>query len=673
VTGEEIHLSLRHSGGFQTLGDWFQMRCHSRGLHLVLLLVIVLVINWNTLGNHYVIDDEIYLINNTHFQDISYLPEYFTKGFCEGIQRKCAYYRPLIAISHLADFYLWGDHLWGYHLTNLIIHLSVVITLYLLVGWVFKNTRVAFISSIFFAVHPAHIESVAWIGNRSDPSAALFMLISFGFYYHTLKNSRDGFLGSYPGSSLLVNPQRGRVNPQRGRVNPQYWRVNPKWWKSPWTYLSLLFFSLALLAKEIAITLPLLLFSYEVLFGPEGRRWGPEVEKKQFYPYLPFFGMIVLYFFMRQNALGYLALGEEGSEGFWKGWLSVPIIIWEYFSLMLFPHPLVIFPPSPVIEDIWSISFLGGLLFLLGFGAGLIFLFRKNIKGAVFGGVWFLISLLPVLYIVAFSELGPNERYSYIPSIGFSLMVGFTADWVASMKYLKERSWAQRGLVTSLLAVLLIFGGLTMDRNQDWRDEAVLWKGHYALFPDSPKGHFNLANIYMRRGEYELAIEWYQAHARFFPNSSGAHFYVGLAYHQLGEIEKALEAYNRSLEKGEVDHLTFYNMGLIYMEKKQIPRAIQLLEMSIAVEPDYFWSHRALGEALGALGFFKEAISQLRVAVGLKPKDSYPHLLLSQYLQKVGKPLEAGRHHQIFLQLNKNGMMNSTVGVDEQFDKVHNR
>jgi len=221
------------------------MRCRSRGLHLGLLLVIVLVINWNTLGNHYVIDDEVYLINNTHFQDASYLPEFFTKGFCEGIQRKCAYYRPLIAISHLADFYLWGDHLWGYHLTNLIIHLAVVITLYLLVGWVFKNTRVAFISSIFFAVHPAHIESVAWIGNRSDPMAALLMLISFGLYYSALKHDRCG-----PSVS------------------------EPKWWKSPWTYLSLLFFSLALLAKEIAITLPFLLFSYEFLFGPKGVNKG---------------------------------------------------------------------------------------------------------------------------------------------------------------------------------------------------------------------------------------------------------------------------------------------------------------------------------------------------------------------------------------------------------------
>ena len=161
------------------------MCCRSRGLHLVFLVVIVLAINWNTLGNHYVIDDEVYLIKNTHFQDVSYLTEYFTKGFCEGIQRKCAYYRPLIAISHLVDFYMWGNYFWGYHFTNLIIHLAVVITLYLLVGWVFKNILVACISSIFFAVHPAHVESVAWIGNRSDIFAALFMLISFGLYFQT--------------------------------------------------------------------------------------------------------------------------------------------------------------------------------------------------------------------------------------------------------------------------------------------------------------------------------------------------------------------------------------------------------------------------------------------------------------------------------------------------------
>ena len=639
---------------------------------------MVLFVYSNTLGNYYVLDDEPIIFDNPNFQNISNIPKLFTEDFCEGIQLQCSYYRPFIAISHLLDIFIWEEKVWGYHLTNVTIHLAVVLILYFGVIRVFGNHRAALLASLLFAIHPIHTESVAWLTSRTDPIASIFILLSFGFFHGYLK-TKTQTTGSKDSLSHLKS-------------------LHLKWWGYGCYWVSLFLFFLALLAKEMAITLPLLLFTYEVLFGfqnsrtthglkegedrlPQnlflaGQKTQEKISKKNvwnsplfgrsfwmnlrgFQHYLPFLGIILIYFGVRQAVLGSLVLGGEIEEKMAGGWPLIPVIVWEYFRLLVFPYPLVVLRPSPLIEGFWSGRVLGSLLFVIGF-ALILYKVRRDFKGVVFGGFWFLISLLPLLFLVPFSTLEPNERYAYIPSIGFVLMMGFIGDWIYSNSRSTGKNWVRVGVVGIFAGVLLGLGGFTLIRNQDFKDEVILWKGHNASFPDSPYAHIgykNLGTLHHKRGEIEVALTYYQKFLKTEPDSPDIYYKMGVAYQQLKAFEKALEAYQKALTFYQGDYLIFYNMGLIYKDTNRMEMAENLLKLSINVEPAYYWSHRAMGNVLEYKGDWKRAIEHFEAALVLQPNDSHSHQKLSHLYLKLDQPSPTRPHFERFLNSERNDMI----------------
>jgi len=433
---------------------------------------------------------------------------------------------------------------------------------------------------------------------------------------------------------------------------------------------------MALLAKEMAITLPLLLFTYEVLFGfknsisthglkggedrspqnlffagqktqekiSEKNVWNFPLSERPFWSnlrgfqhYLPFLGIILIYFGVRQAVLGSLVLGGEIEERLAGGWALIPVMVWEYFRLLVFPYPLVVLRPSPLIEGFWSGRVLGSLLFVISFVL-ILYKSRRDFKGVVFGGLWFLISLLPLLFLVPFSTLEPNERYAYIPSIGFVLMMGFIGDWIYSYSRSTGKSWVRVGVVGIFVGVLLGLGGFTLIRNQDYQDEVILWKGHYARFPDSPYAHIgykNLGTLHHKRGEIEVALTYYQKFLKTEPDNPDLYYKMGVAYQQLKAFEKALEAYQKALTSKLGDYLIFYNMGLIYKDTNRMEMAENLFKQSIHIEPAYYWSHRAMGDVLEYKGDWKGAIEHFEAALVLQPDDSLSRQKLSHLYQKL--------------------------------------
>ena len=136
----------------------------------------------NTLGHPFVWDDNVYISPNAHFQNIHYLPEYFTGGFCEGVERECPFYRPIVSLSYLIDFLIWGDNPFGFHLTNVLLHITVVLLFYYLILTFFQKPQAALIASLFFSVHPIHVESIAFIAARTDPLISIFLFVFFYFF-----------------------------------------------------------------------------------------------------------------------------------------------------------------------------------------------------------------------------------------------------------------------------------------------------------------------------------------------------------------------------------------------------------------------------------------------------------------------------------------------------------
>lgn len=242
---------------------------------LFLLALVAGVLYLNTLSHGFVWDDHTYILGNPQFQEGRYFPHYFVSDFCEGVNEDCFFYRPLVSLTYLMDQLFWGENPFGYHLTNIIIHILVSLLVYAVVGALLQNKIAAWIGAILFAIHPIHSESVSFIAARTDPPATLFYLLAFFFY---LKISHcKGVQG------LMVQA------------------------------VSLLCFSLALATKEIAVTLPLVLMIHSLLFPKPHRSirglW------KRLGPSVPYWLVLSAYLLLRKQIFGAPLGGNSILEG----------------------------------------------------------------------------------------------------------------------------------------------------------------------------------------------------------------------------------------------------------------------------------------------------------------------------------------------------------------------
>jgi len=239
-----------------------------RSWEVLFLCLVTFLLYANTLWNDFVWDDHIYIINNVWFQDPQYIPYYFTRNFCEEVETPCRFYRPFVSLSYLFDYSLWGHNPFGYHLTNILIHILAVLGVYGLtlglVPFLNKNPStisnpgtslswMAFGSALIFAMHPIHVESVVLVSARTDPPTAVFILVSMMCFMR--------------------------------------WRQESNKVGIVWYGVSLLFFVFGLLTKEMAVTMPVLLLAYDFLFVQKKR--GRSVSKDMDpYPLLDGFGNV---------------------------------------------------------------------------------------------------------------------------------------------------------------------------------------------------------------------------------------------------------------------------------------------------------------------------------------------------------------------------------------------
>src|SRR4029077_5393027 len=141
-------------------------------------------------------DDNVYVVTNPHLRSLGYLGEYFTATFCAGAAKECAFYRPLVAVSYLVDYLLWGPSALGHHLSCVAVHVAVVLVFYALVLRLFERRRVALVAALFFAVHPLRVEAVAFVAARTDPPATLLVLIAFWAFVRSLRAAGGGATGA---------------------------------------------------------------------------------------------------------------------------------------------------------------------------------------------------------------------------------------------------------------------------------------------------------------------------------------------------------------------------------------------------------------------------------------------------------------------------------------------
>jgi protein O-mannosyl-transferase len=532
-------------------------------IYLLLLLLVTSLVYWRSIENDFVnLDDNEHVYENPNITslDAAHIKAMFTGS-------RMGNWIPLTELSFAIDHYFRGMEPYGFHLTNLILHLLNTLLVFWLLLMISGNSFISLLSALIFAVHPMHVESVAWITERKDVLYALFYL------------------------AALICWVKGRILKKRGLL-----------------YLTMFLYLLALCSKSMAVTLPLILIIYDVYY--ENKQLKKVVLDK-----IPFFVLAAGVVFITLRAT-YSSTTPYAELNIIERLVTANYAFWFYPLKMLLPFKLSAIYPYPqdinqAIPLYYYLSLLlsGGLVWLL---VGI----RKNHKTLLFWFWFYLLTILPVLHLLPLAGGAITcDRFTYIPGIGVYMV----------LLYLINQKFS---LSKSKYIIILIIAGyafLSWQRIAVWENGIVLHTDIIARYPEIELPYINRGKAYGQRGEHGKAIADFSSAIRVNPVSADAYNNRGNEYGDLkdygagiADLDKALQ-----LRPGFVEG--YNNRAHLYMNTGRYAEAEADFHQALALQPDYAsgWYNR--GNLYRKIGEYDKAIADYDQAVKLNPQmvDAY--------------------------------------------------
>ena len=441
----------------------------------IIIIVVTYLVFQNTLENNFVFDDESVIIGNTSIKDISNIPKFFTadEGFHKVIGR---YYRPVVSSTYAIDYSIWELDPYGFHLTNIIIHIISCLLLFKILTTLFSRYKyrnlISMFSTLIFAVHPIHTEAVSWVSGRTDSLVTLFFFASFLFYIEYTKEP----------DSVKSGKEKQSTS------NRNYFYL----------ILSVFFYATGLLTKEMIVTMPVIIVLYDLVY----RKKDLDYVKENMISYILFFGVTLIYLILRYSLLKDIPERETYLYFFGKDYTvvigtmlkTIPV----YFRLLIAPFPLL-YHYNGVIPDAKSLID-SAVIFSFLFVAFLVFIavyFYKKDSIIAFCILFFLVSLAPVMNIIPTMNL-MAERFLYFTSFALVLLICHLA-MVGSSK---------RDFSMLTIGMVIIIGSLsylTYLRNIEWKDNDTLYMSAKGV--DGTVLLVNEGNIYANNKKYDDAKE----------------------------------------------------------------------------------------------------------------------------------------------------------------------
>lgn len=567
----------------------------------IIIIILAGVLSYsNCFKNDFVWDDynlivKNELIRNVHNYDKVLIQELLDKS-------RTNYYRPIQVFSYMLDYHIAGFSPFGYHIHNLLLHLLNAILVYILAGCFFraaldksdtievqiKASRIALFSSLFFVVHPVHVQSVAYISSRADLLAGFFML-----------------------STLLLYIRHFKAEGIRRIL-----------------YLSSIFlFCMALFSKEMSIVFPVILISYEYFFI---REKNVSCFLSRINRLAPFLLIACSYVIMRLTILDFSLAPIWLKGGVYSPNIAIRIFsflkgIVLYLTLLVMPvnlHAERIITPAVSIFNFYVLIF----IFLL---IVLVIVFKKfsirNKRFILFGLIWFIVFLFPQSTFVFIWFLA--EHYLYLPSIGMFLIAGYGVNSL----------WARKRNLARLIAVAIVifWGLLTFSQNYVWRDSFTFyrWTDKY-----SDKGFLtrnNLANIYLYLGLDDMAFKKYKQALVANPYNETIRENISMVRNNLIEEYKNIE---RSRPGSSVN---YYNLGYLYEIGGSLNEAISYYKKAIAINPNFVEAISNLGNVYEKTGDYDQALLKYRQAISLDPQFAKGYFNIGVVLANQGRLKEA--------------------------------
>ncbi len=537
----------------------------------------------NALPNGFVYDDVPQVLQNPWIRDARSIPAIFTSGAWDYAGTSSNYYRPVMHLAYLAAHAIFGLWAPGFHLVNVLLHVVASVLVYLLAARILRpdgagpvpgDRALAAAAGLLFAVHPIHTEAVAWVSAVPDLALTVFSL----------------------GSLLLYAAlPSGRVP----SLDPRY-------------LASVGLFVLASLSKETALLLPAILATWDWAIRRERPASAARVKG-----YLPYLAVVAAYVLLRVAALrGVAPVSRHQDLTGAEVALNVLPLLARYAGMLLLPVGLTAFhgfrPVTSLLDPAALAATFAGLAVL----AGGILLAVRGGRRAAFACALMVVPLLPVLYVRALGENPFAERYLYLPSAGFVLLLAIGATAVRD-------AWPRSGpaLALGAAALLLACAVGTVRRNPVWATDLSLWQDAAAKSPDAPIPHYNLATYLQAEERLDEAAAEYRRAIALQP-SPVAYASLGEVYRRLGRLDDAVHVLELALGSDPGYAPAHGNLGLAYLDLDRPGAALEHLEAAVALAPGDSALLNNLGRAYERAGMSERAARSYEAALRADPGNA---------------------------------------------------
>ena len=617
----------------------------------------------NTLGHEFVWDDNFQIVRNPFLHGDEPLSRLFVTdvwGYTHPDQKGTSnYYRPLQMVSYRLIGQVFGLNASAFHVVNLLFHILTTLAGYLVVWQLTKTYWVAFSASLVFALHPIHTEAVVWIAALPELGCCLFFFLSFWLFL------------SAEESSSSEHSKTAQTQTLRLRM------------------LSLLSFAVALFWKEMVLTLPILIAAYLFMVSYAGQPLVPRFTNSV-RRVLPYLAVIGGYLLVRYLVLGFISRVQH----VWamspaEFVTSVIYLAGKYWLKLLLPLHLNSFHLFDPVRSLADVRFLGALALLAIVGGWIVFAWRR-FPVLAFAAMWVFLTLLPVFNIRGVGANVFSERYLYIPSLGFCLLIV----WIAG--YAVRRLPTNVRLPAGLTALALVSGFYfvqTYKRNFAWKDEFALFSSAVAESPQSAQMRTSLAQsylqkgmpveaerqyleairvgwernpadkeqianaygglggIYVGRGEYQKGLDAVETGLKIgnFEMKGSAY---GIALLHLGRIDEGAQALYQYHQSNPNDEIALDALGVIALSRREYDKAVQYLQRAVKIVPDFGSARNNLGRTYLEMERPADALPHLQRAAVLSPKDPVVQTNLATAFAALGRFQDARTFLERALQLS---------------------